>query len=100
MLLKSTVVVAGSLLAAATVLTAPAQASQSHNHGACAPPFMSYTLPELIELGNTFGNPPADTEAVFDYYNHNGDELICVQAHPKQGPDAFNLVDNNAHVPG
>ena len=42
----------------------------------------------------------ADTEAVFDYYDHNGDGLICVQAHPKQGPDAFNSVYNNVHVRG
>ena len=92
--------VAMSVLLAGIVLAAPAQASQSRNHGGCAPTFTAYTLAELIELGNTFGNPPADTEAAFDYYNRNGDGLICVQPRPQLGPTAFNIVDNNAHVPG
>jgi hypothetical protein len=99
MLMKSAGV-AMSVLLAGIVLTAPAQASQSRNHGGCAPPFTAYTLPELIELGNSLGFPPAETEAVFDAYNMNGDSLVCVQPHPQQGPDAFNFVDNNAHVPG
>ena len=89
--------VAMSVLLAGIALAAPAQAKQS---GGCAPVFAAYTLPELIELGNTFGFPQADTEALFGYYNRNGDELICLQPHPQQGVDAFNFVDNNAHLPG
>jgi hypothetical protein len=98
MLIKNATVAACMLLAA-VALAAPAQA-QSRNTGGCAPDFTAYTLLELIELGNTFGNPPEATTAVFDGNNRNGDELICVRPMPQVDLTAFLFVDNNAHVPG
>ena len=91
--------VAVALAIAVFGVTTPANAAKPSL--GCPPPFSGpYTLQQLIELAPTV--PEEIIEAGFTFYNHNGDDKVCIADLPDTPgiPSvAVNMIDNNASTP-